>query len=191
MAMDFDSTGAFLATGASDSGVRVWDVAKGFCTHSFRGHKGVISCVRFHPDPNRWTLFTASDNGEIRVWDLLARACTAVLASHVSSVRSLDISPDGYSLLSAGRDQVLTLWNLRTNTLEKTLPIFEVCSIAAPPSEVVLDRLNRHVLLRGDSQTLEAAFFVPSALAATKRKKTDEGADAPKTLVVTAGDKGA
>ena len=132
MAMDFDSTGAFLATGASDSGVRVWDVAKGFCTHSFRGHKGVISCVRFHPDANRWTLFTASDNGEIRVWDLLARACTAVLASHVSSVRSLDLSPDGYSLLSAGRDQVLTLWNLRTNAVEKTLPIFEVSPFPVP-----------------------------------------------------------
>ena len=126
MALDFDSSGAFLATGASDSGVRVWDVAKGYCTHSFKGHKGVVSCVRFHPDPNRWTLFSSSDSGEIRVWDLLTRSCTAVLANHVSSVRALDVSADGYRLLSAGRDQVLSLWNLRTYALEKTVPVFEV-----------------------------------------------------------------
>ena len=56
--------------------------------------------------------------------------------------------------------------------------------------------LNGPVRRRGAGrlQTVEAAFFVPSALAATKRKKAaggDDAADAPKTLVVTAGDKGA
>ena len=167
VAMAFDATNTLLATGASDGGVRVWDARQGFVTHNFKGHTAVISCVRFHPDANRWTLFSAADSGEIRVWDLIGRNCTAVLSSHVSSVRSLDLSPDGYFLLSAGRDQVLSLWNLRKNALEKTVPVFE---------------------------TLEAAYFVPPPRLAVKRKKdVAQAADsksASSLVAATAGEKG-
>ena len=167
VAMAFDGTSTLLATGASDGGVRVWDARQGFVTHNFKGHSAVISCVRFHPDANRWTLFSGADSGEIRVWDLIGHNCTAVLSSHVSSVRSLDLSPDGYFLLSAGRDQVLSLWNLRKNALEKTVPVFE---------------------------TLEAAYFVPPPRLAVKRKKdaapAADSKSASALVAVTAGDKG-
>jgi U3 small nucleolar RNA-associated protein 13 len=133
VAAAFDATGALVATGASDGGVRVWDAAKGYCTHNFRGHRAVLATVRFHPDADRWTLFSASDDGEIRVWDLQTRACTATLSSHMSSVRALDISADGDRLLSAGRDQVLCLWDLRNHTLERTVPVFEVRAASRPP----------------------------------------------------------
>ena len=199
MALAFDSTSAFVVTGASDSNVRVWDVAKGYCTHSFKGHRGVISCARFHPDPDRWTLFTGSENGEVRVWDLLQRSCTAVLSSHVSSVRALDVAADGYHLLSAGRDQVLNLWSLRTHELVKTLPVFEVS--ACRPVLWPAGHRRRRLLQACDTsvarsehapQTIEAAFFVPADLFPVKRKK---GAAVPPTsgrfLCVTAGDKGA
>ncbi|CAN0277644.1 unnamed protein product, partial [Hapterophycus canaliculatus] len=43
------STGTLVATGSSDSTVKVWDVERGYCTHNFRGHKGVVSVVAFHP----------------------------------------------------------------------------------------------------------------------------------------------
>lgn len=38
--------------------VRVWDVEKGFCTHSFKGHQGVVSRVLFHPDAHRLQVST-------------------------------------------------------------------------------------------------------------------------------------
>lgn len=28
--------------------MKVWDVERGYCTHNFRGHKGVVSVVAFH-----------------------------------------------------------------------------------------------------------------------------------------------
>ena len=40
--MCFDPSSHFLAVGTSDSQVKVYDVAKGFQTHNFRGHRGVI-----------------------------------------------------------------------------------------------------------------------------------------------------
>ena len=38
----FDPTSRFLAAGTSDSQVKVFDVIKGFQTHNFIGHRGVI-----------------------------------------------------------------------------------------------------------------------------------------------------
>lgn len=140
--MDFDSTSTLLATGSADSSVRVWDMNHYHCTHAFKGHGGLVTCVRFHPDIQRLQLFTASEDGNIRVWSLtekkylrlfplFSRAnllrCIGLLESHVSVVRELCFSKDGDTLISAGRDKVLNVWDLRNFTLRSTLPVYEVC----------------------------------------------------------------
>ena len=53
MAMACDASGGLLATAGADRKVLVWDVDGGFCTHFFKGHKGVVTNIMFHPDPNR------------------------------------------------------------------------------------------------------------------------------------------
>ena len=40
--MAYDATGSLLATGSADMTVMVFNVAKGFCTHVFKGHEGVV-----------------------------------------------------------------------------------------------------------------------------------------------------
>lgn len=42
-----DRTGTLLATGGADGVVKVWDIRGGYVTHTFRGHAGVISALRF------------------------------------------------------------------------------------------------------------------------------------------------
>lgn len=53
MGMACDASGGLLATAGADSKVHVWDVDGGFCTHFFKGHKGVVRSVLFHPDATK------------------------------------------------------------------------------------------------------------------------------------------
>ncbi|MCJ1233953.1 U3 small nucleolar RNA-associated protein 13 [Varicellaria rhodocarpa] len=42
-----DQTGTLLATGGADGAIKVWDIRGGYVSHTFRGHTGVISALRF------------------------------------------------------------------------------------------------------------------------------------------------
>ncbi|CAA2968049.1 transducin beta 3 [Olea europaea subsp. europaea] len=133
MGMACHASGGLLATAGADRKVLVWDVDGGFCTHYFKGHKGVVTSIMFHPDPNRLLLFSSSDDATIRVWDLTGKKCVAVLEKHQSTVTSLSISEDGWTLLSAGRDKVVNVWNLHDYSCKVTVPTYEaveaVCTI--------------------------------------------------------------
>ncbi|OLL24523.1 putative U3 small nucleolar RNA-associated protein 13 [Neolecta irregularis DAH-3] len=132
IAMDADSTSTLVATGGAEGTVKVWDIEGGYMTHNFKGHGGIVSVVKFCGKTNgsRWTLASGSDDCKIRVWDLVKRTCLAILDSHVSVITSLDFSSDGWTLLSAGRDKVISLWDLKSYKLKQTIPIFETIEAA-------------------------------------------------------------
>ena len=46
-----DPTGTFLATGAADGSIKVWDIRGGYITQTFHGHGGVISALCFFEIP--------------------------------------------------------------------------------------------------------------------------------------------
>lgn len=126
MGMDCHSSGGLLATAGADKKVCVWDVEGGFCTHFFKGHQGVVTSITFHPDPSRLILFSGSDDASVRVWNLETKKCIAVLEKHFSSVTSLSLSEDGWTLLSAGRDKVVNVWDLHNYTFRSTVPTYEM-----------------------------------------------------------------
>jgi WD40 repeat protein len=53
-------------------------------------------------------------------------SCLAVLENHFSVVRGLDFSVDGETMVSAGRDQVVNFWDMKTFKLKSSLPVYEV-----------------------------------------------------------------
>lgn len=122
-----DPTSTYLASGSADGVVKVWDIHRGFVTHIFKGHGGVVSALAFHfPDDASslrvpaMRLVTASVDTRIRIFNLTSHASIsstggkpeAILEGHVSVPRGLDVSQDGRWLISAGRDSVALLWNL-------------------------------------------------------------------------------
>jgi U3 small nucleolar RNA-associated protein 13 len=124
-----DPTSTYLASGSADGVVKVWDFHKGYITHVFKGHGGVVSALAFNypRDPSLITtgdvkmqLITGSVDTKIRIFDLSAAVARtsgrpkpeAVLDGHVSVPRGLDVSQDGKWLLSAGRDSVALLWDI-------------------------------------------------------------------------------
>ncbi|KAL4659135.1 transducin beta-like protein 3 [Arapaima gigas] len=123
--MTFDPTSTLLATGGSDSTIKIWDVLKQYCTHNLKGSSGVVHLVEFHPDPERLQLFSSSADCAIRVWDLRSSQCVCVLESHFSTVTSLAFSHDGNTLLSSGRDQICTVWDLKSSKAVRTVAVYE------------------------------------------------------------------
>ena len=124
-----DPTSTYLASGSADGVVKVWDIHKGYVTHVFKGHGGVVSALAFNypRDPSSITvgdikmqLITGSVDTKVRIFDLGAAVAKtsgrlrpeAVLEGHVSVPRGLDVSQDGKRLLSAGRDSVALIWDI-------------------------------------------------------------------------------
>ena len=62
---------------------QVYDVAKKYCTHSFKGHKGSVTLVTWHPHAPTLQVVSAGDDCKILVWDLRKNACVARLADHL------------------------------------------------------------------------------------------------------------
>ncbi|KAJ9107474.1 hypothetical protein QFC21_000927 [Naganishia friedmannii] len=60
--------GCFIATGARDKTIRIWDGLTGQCIKILVGHDNWIRALTFHP--NGKYLLSASDDKTIRVWDL-------------------------------------------------------------------------------------------------------------------------
>ncbi|TMW68602.1 hypothetical protein Poli38472_006070 [Pythium oligandrum] len=125
LAMDFDPSGTLLATGGSDRTVKVFDIDKGYCTHNFRKHTGIVTVVKFHPDPKRLQLVSCSDDATVRVWDLYSQSELACIQDHMNPATCVAFSNDGYTLLSAGRDRVVNFWDLRKNVLRQTVVVHE------------------------------------------------------------------
>jgi U3 small nucleolar RNA-associated protein 13 len=148
-----DHTGTLLATGGADGIVKVWDIRRGYITHTFHGHSGVISALHFfeidpahlkeeeskkrkraskaevEPESGELTtgyrLASGGEDGKVRIWNLHKRNSAAVLDAHVSVVRSLDYSPEENSLLSASRDKTVMAWDARSWKIRSTIPILE------------------------------------------------------------------
>ncbi|KAG0702718.1 WD40-repeat-containing domain protein [Suillus ampliporus] len=123
-----DPSSTYLASGSADGVVKVWDIKRGYVTHIFKGHGGIVSALKFNfpRDPsvvvpqNILQLITASVDTRIRIFDLTATVNKdqsalrpiAVLEGHVSVPRGLDVTPDGKWLISGGRDSVVLVWNM-------------------------------------------------------------------------------
>ena len=126
-----DPTSTYLASGSADGVVKVWHIVRGYITHVFKGHGGVVSALAFHSpfdassvttaqEEQTMRLITASVDTRIRIFNLTAGASTssgggkaeAVLEGHVSVPRGLAVSADGRWLVSGGRDSVVLIWDL-------------------------------------------------------------------------------
>jgi U3 small nucleolar RNA-associated protein 13 len=131
-----DPTSTYIASGSADGVVKVWDIVRGYITHIFRGHGGVVSALAFnYPHDSssvlqtqKMQLITASVDTRIRIYDLTATANKvngvakpeAVLEGHVSVPRALDVTQDGKWLVSGGRDSVVLLWNLASTEVRSS-----------------------------------------------------------------------
>ena len=133
LCMNYDNSGSLVATGSSDGSVRVWDIAKGYCTHSFKDHLDVVVLVKFHPNPNQLQVFSTSEDSTIRIYDLIDSKCIMTFRDHMSVPTDISFSCDGYMMASSGRDKVsfrvLHPLLVGRNTLFPSIYIYIVASM--------------------------------------------------------------
>jgi WD40 repeat protein len=101
----FSHDGKLIATAGSSHFVRVWDAATGRELYKLEG-TGQVNELAFSPDDT--LLGTAgSDDTLGRVWDLATRSSVAIITAHRGGVESIDFTPDGQSVVTAGDKRAL------------------------------------------------------------------------------------
>ena len=68
--MDFHPFGEFFASGSRDTNLKIWDIRRKRCIHTYKGHDRGINAVKFSPD-GRWVVSGGEDN--------VAKVCTRSL----------------------------------------------------------------------------------------------------------------
>jgi U3 small nucleolar RNA-associated protein 13 len=127
----FDPSGTLVATASIDKSVRIWDVKQAYCTHSFKAHSHFIDYIAFHShiSTSFAKIYVGTRDGVIKCWNLLSKKAEELGngkgGTHVSGISSIVVCADLGIILSLGKDKVINLWNIESNDLLKTFPVYD------------------------------------------------------------------
>ncbi|WP_433296304.1 NB-ARC domain-containing protein [Actinoplanes sp. CA-030573] len=104
--------GSWLASGARDGLVRVWDAATGQMRTVLEGHTSGVTALAMSPE-GTWIASGARD-GLVSIWDAATGQQRTVLDGHSSGVTALAASPHGTWLAAGEADGTLRIWDIVT-----------------------------------------------------------------------------
>lgn len=124
--VDISSDNMLLAS-ASNGLLKVWNIRTTNCIRTFAC--GYALCVKFLPGGTLVVIGTRS--GEIELYDLATSSLLHSLTAHEGAVWSLDLTPDGRSLVTGSADKTVKFWDLRVVNEEvpgtsKEVPVMKI-----------------------------------------------------------------
>lgn len=122
-----------LASGGSDSAIRLWNLQYQTCIASLKGAQGVVNIVEFHLEQK--LIFASGDDGKILSWSEDGKELLNTYSAHFSKVNGLVFCPDSKLFVSSGRDKVLILWEIGKAVALRTIPAYEAIEtiVLLPP----------------------------------------------------------
>lgn len=118
IAVNGDTT--VIASGASDSSIRLWKFAQLDQPEVLTGHRGYVYSVAFSRDPRQ--LVSVGMDGNIRVWNIEKSQDVNVAQAHNDRIFALSVDPVRMKAYSAGMDGKIKIHDLATLKEEAELP---------------------------------------------------------------------
>ncbi|CAO1406011.1 unnamed protein product [Diamesa serratosioi] len=134
--ISFCPSDAKFASCSDDGTVRVFDFLRCQEERVLRGHGADVKCVHWHPQKSLIVSGSKDNQQPIKLWDPKCGQAVATLHAHKSTVMDLKWNDNGNWLVTASRDHLLKLFDLRN--LKEELQVFrghkkEASSVAWHP----------------------------------------------------------
>lgn len=139
--MVFSTDGKRLVSASTDQTVRVWDVNAGKLIRQFAGTRGTIS------GDGRTAAVTAAD-APIDLFDIESGEQRQQMVGHVNGTALLVFSPDGSTLISAGADNALRAWDVRTGKAMASM------TGVGLPLALAISAGGKHIICAGQDKML-------------------------------------
>lgn len=129
----FSADGQTLASGGSNGGMVLWDVAKGVEREMVREPSNTwVRSVAFSPDGK--TVVSGSYSKDLKLWDAANGALKLTFSPvQKSDVNAVAFSPDGKTIASGSADFTIKLWDAASGSLKIDISSNLVHSVAFSP----------------------------------------------------------
>lgn len=131
--LSFSPDGSKIITGSGDNSIKIWDAVSGSKISEIRNIKGNVCFAKVSPDGKKLVVATKAMSNGIIIYDFATG--TEIIKVPGELIEKADLSPDGRLLAVANLQKKISIWNLNTQALDRTLEGHErtACCVAYSP----------------------------------------------------------
>jgi WD40 repeat protein len=113
--------GRYVASGATDNTVRVWEAATGQPVRTLREHTDRVTSIAWSPDGRYIASGAADKDKTVRLWEAATGQLVRTLRGHTGGIFSVAWSPDARYIASSAGDKTVQVWETATGQTVQTL----------------------------------------------------------------------